>query len=70
MEQRIGTCSLCGGSVVGWNGAWYGVNPPPAPRCTKCGAFTRSDVIEMVRPGLPITGTYATDNFKIQKEPK
>lgn len=49
MEQRIGSCSICGSDVVGWVGAWFGVTPPPPPRCTGCGAKPKGDVIEMVR---------------------
>jgi len=48
MEQRIGTCSICGGSVVGWQGAWWGVQSPPAAKCSGCGAVMQSDVIPMV----------------------
>ena len=50
MRQRIGTCSLCGGDVMGDRGAWHSVLPPPPDECTSCGAVARgqSDVIEMV----------------------
>lgn len=47
MEQRIGSCSLCGGDVMGWVGAWASVQPPPSPHCVGCGAKIRSDVIQM-----------------------
>lgn len=47
METRIGSCSKCGGDVVGWTGAWFSVNPPPPPHCTGCGAKIANDVIEM-----------------------
>jgi len=47
MRQRIGTCSLCGGDVMGYRGAWYSVLPPPPDECTSCGAVVASDVIEM-----------------------
>lgn len=50
MEQRIGSCSLCGGDVVGYVGAWMSVNPPPPPKCVSCGAVVANDVIDMVRP--------------------
>lgn len=46
-EQRVGTCSLCGGSVYGIRGAWFSINPPPPDKCTSCGAVAQSDVIEM-----------------------
>lgn len=52
MLVRIGTCSLCGGDVMGWSGLWMSVTPPPPPKCNSCGAVTRGDVIEMVRPGF------------------
>ena len=29
METRIGTCGSCGGDVMAWTGAWYGVQAPP-----------------------------------------
>jgi hypothetical protein len=47
MEQRIGSCSICGGDVVGWYGIWMSVIPPPPPKCTRCGAETADDVIQM-----------------------
>jgi hypothetical protein len=47
---RVGTCSLCGGDVMGYRGAWFGINPPPADSCSRCGAVAagQSDVIPMV----------------------
>ena len=50
MRQRIGTCSLCGGDVMGYRGAWHSVLPPPPDKCASCGAVAagQSDVIEMV----------------------
>lgn len=45
--QRVGTCSICGGDVVGFRGAWHSVNPPPPDTCQICGAVARSDVIAM-----------------------
>jgi hypothetical protein len=51
MNQRIGSCSLCGGDVYGHVGPWWGTIPPPPPTCGSCGAVARSDdTIEMVRP--------------------
>lgn len=52
-EQRVGTCSVCGGDVVGIRGAWFSVSPPPPDRCSGCGATRGDDVIKM-RPN-PIT---------------
>lgn len=51
MEQRKGTCSLCGGDVMGHEGPWHGVTPPPPDRCTGCGAVRAEDIIPMQRPG-------------------
>lgn len=47
-EQRVGTCSICGGDVIGVRGAWWSVSPPPPDKCTSCGAVAQSDVIKMV----------------------
>ncbi len=47
MEQRVGSCSLCGGAVYGYRGAWMSVSPPPPDRCTSCYAVSISDVIPM-----------------------
>jgi len=46
-EIRIGSCSLCGGDVVGWVGAWFSTNPPPPAKCSNCGAGRAADVIHM-----------------------
>lgn len=51
MNNRVGTCSLCGGDVVGFRGIWMSVCPPPPDKCTSCGAVAASDVIPMFRPG-------------------
>lgn len=61
-DQRIGTCSLCGGEVHGFRGAWHSVVPPPPDRCTRCGAVTKLDVIEMARPGEPIPMVWGASN--------
>ena len=48
----IGSCSLCGGPVEIFTGAWYGTNPPKA-ECKRCYATARdpalNKVIEMER---------------------
>ena len=49
MNQRVGSCSLCGGDVMGYRGAWYGITPSPPDRCSGCGAVAASDVIQMFR---------------------
>lgn len=54
MNERIGTCSLCGGDVYGYVGAWWGTVPPPPPTCSGCGAVARADdTIEMTRRTYP-----------------
>ncbi len=53
MMQRIGTCSICGGDVIGEAGPRHCVLPPPPPRCASCGAIAGSDVIYMI-PSAPI----------------
>jgi hypothetical protein len=54
----LGRCSLCGGLVSIFNGAWYGTQPPTA-RCEQCGsgpAPMMMPVIPMVpRPSIPGT---------------
>jgi hypothetical protein len=50
MTQRVGTCSLCGGDVMGIRGAWWSVLPPPPDHCSACGAVSAYDVIPMFRP--------------------
>lgn len=42
----IGTCSICGGSVI-TPAVWMGVNPPPQT-CSRCGAHASND------HGLPV----------------
>lgn len=49
-EQRVGTCSICGGSVMGIRGAWLSVDPLPPDKCRSCGVVVRSDVIAMELP--------------------
>lgn len=53
MEQRVGTCSICGGDVMGHRGAWYAVGHPPADHCVSCGARRGDDVIPMT-PHRPL----------------
>jgi hypothetical protein len=50
-QARVGVCSLCGGSVIGHRGAWWGVIPPPADQCSLCGALRADadDIIQMRR---------------------
>ena len=47
--RRIGTCSICGGSVMGVGGPWYRETPQPPDKCSGCGAVAQqTDVIQMV----------------------
>lgn len=58
MQQRIGSCSLCGGSVMGHAGPWFSVNPPPPATCAQCGATDGSDVIRMHPRRYPTESPY------------
>ena len=50
-HQRIGTCSICGGDVMGHVGPWMGTVPPPPPRCSNCGAVSAAhDPVIPMRP--------------------
>lgn len=60
METRVGTCSLCGGDVVGIRGAWWSINPPPPDTCSRCGGVSAADVIRMVRIEMPSNTTIKT----------
>lgn len=42
MDGVIGTCSQCGGAVIGHVGGWWSVVPPPPPRCQSCGGVVPS----------------------------
>lgn len=59
MEQRVGSCSICGGDVMGYRGVWMAVVPPPPDRCSGCGAVAAADVIQMV-PGPTQAPRYKT----------
>lgn len=49
----IGTCNLCGGSVVQYYGPWLCISPP-VPYCSKCGAIPKRyvPVIDMENPWI------------------
>ena len=49
-KRRVGVCSICGGDVYAYQGAWLSIDPPPPPTCSLCGAQDRGPVIEMTPP--------------------
>ncbi len=38
----IGICSICGGDVITYSGAWHSIYPP-IPTCNSCGAIQRQN---------------------------
>lgn len=59
MMQRVGTCSICGGDVMGFRGrAWEGIQSPPRDTCSKCGAIRADDIIQMAKPQGQGLGEY------------
>ena len=50
MNQRVGSCSICGGDVMGERGPWWSITPPPPDKCSNCGAVAATDVIQMTKP--------------------
>ena len=64
MEERVGTCSACGGDVIGYRGAWWGISPPPGDQCARCGAVRADDVIEM-RPARRAPNVVTTSDITI-----
>ena len=53
-QQRVGTCSICGGDVMGVRGVWMSTEPPLTDTCARCGAVSCTDIILMVpRPHRP-----------------
>jgi hypothetical protein len=56
MLVRVGTCSLCGGDVMGFEGSWSCILPPPPNKCSRCGAIEKGDIIEMVKSPDPSAG--------------
>lgn len=62
-QQRVGTCSICGGTVEGYRGVWMSINPPPPDKCSQCGAVAQSDVIKMhpAPPSRPRTNRWSNN---------
>lgn len=54
-HQRIGTCSICGGDVMGVRGAFWSIIPPGPDTCSSCGAVAagQDDVIPMQPARVP-----------------
>jgi len=52
MNQCVGTCSLCGGQVMGYVGIWGSILPPPPPTCSQCGAVSAASVPPVI-PMVP-----------------
>ncbi|KKM97243.1 hypothetical protein LCGC14_1170060 [marine sediment metagenome] len=66
--QRVGTCSICGGNVMGHRGGWWSINPPPPDECADCGAVAQLDIIKMhpaPRPREIYTSQTTTDGNPI-----
>lgn len=62
-DQVIGSCSLCGGDVVGHVGAWHGVIPPPPAVCTQCGAREARQPVIQMRPAYRIENPLTLDGY-------
>lgn len=60
-EQVVGTCSICGGDVVGVRGAWMSISPPPPDHCVECGAVAAAQVPPVIKmvPAPPSHSTRA-----------
>lgn len=54
MNQCIGVCSICGGQVMSYVGAWMAITPPPPPTCSQCGAIAAGSAREVI-PMVPAT---------------
>lgn len=64
MNQCIGTCSICGGQVMSYVGAWMSIAPPPPPTCSQCGAVAAGRVREVI-PMVPAPPPRAPAWFSI-----
>ncbi len=54
MQQHVGICSLCGGSVTGYRGAWHSILPPPPDTCPRCGAVRDDGTVIPMRAPSPV----------------
>lgn len=54
MPQHVGTCSLCGGSVVGYRGAWHSLLPPHPDTCSRCGAVRNDGTVIPMQARSPV----------------
>lgn len=72
--KKIGTCSICGGDVMGFEGPYFG-DPPPA-QCNRCGAVRRTerktpDKDYPVIPMVPRRDPYSPwDDFPKRPDPR
>ena len=54
MTHRVGTCSICGGDVMGNRYLWS-IDPPALDECASCYAVRPLDILTMSpRPPRPI----------------
>jgi len=63
--QRVGTCSICGGDVMGYRGVWMAVIPPPPDRCLHCNAVSALDVIQMTPSAKPQPRTQTVTSTEV-----
>ena len=57
-DRVIGTCSVCGGDVVAYDGVWMSVSPPPADHCSRCGAVRAKGLVIQMIPVNPVYVPY------------
>lgn len=69
-EQVIGSCSICGGDVVGYVGPWFSIVPPPPAKCSRCGAEEQRGPVIPMRPagGRPASAPYKVSHNSTGKE--
>ncbi len=69
MQQHVGICSLCGGAVTGYRGAWHCILPPPPDTCTRCGAVRDDGTVIPMRALAPVTGRWFIVTRTTTQEP-